>query len=99
MIRRASIGVGISGLEGTAASRAADYSISQFRFLHTLLFVHGWWCYRRISKLSVYNSHRPSGGHSNPQPHQAWLRLRSARARAHHLLFAHRLIFTLCAAV
>lgn len=63
MIRRASIGVGIAGLEGTASSRAADYSIVQFRFLHTLLFVHGWWCYRRISKLSV-DAHMAAAWHS-----------------------------------
>lgn len=54
MIKRASIGVGISGLEGTAASRAADYSIAQFRFLHTLLFVHGFYSYYRISKLTLF---------------------------------------------
>ena len=28
---------------------AADYAISQFRFLERLLFVHGHWSYRRIS--------------------------------------------------
>jgi hypothetical protein len=28
-------------VDSTAASRAADYAIGQFRFLHTLLFVHG----------------------------------------------------------
>lgn len=60
MIRRASIGVGISGLEGTAASRAADYAIAQFRFLHTLLFVHGQWCYRRISKLCLFIVYKAS---------------------------------------
>jgi len=33
MINAAHIGVGISGLEGMQAARAADYSIGQFRFL------------------------------------------------------------------
>ena len=33
MILEANIGVGIRGKEGTQAVRAADYSISQFRFL------------------------------------------------------------------
>jgi magnesium-transporting ATPase (P-type) len=32
MIKRASIGVGITGLEGTAASRASDYAIGQVSF-------------------------------------------------------------------
>lgn len=54
MIKRASVGVGIAGLEGTAASRASEYSIGSFRFLHTLLFVHGYWCSRRISKLTLF---------------------------------------------
>ncbi len=30
---------------------AADYAISQFRFLERLLLVHGRWCYRRISLM------------------------------------------------
>lgn len=54
MIRRASIGCGIMGLEGSSAARAADYSFSQFRFLHTLLFVHGHWCNYRISRLILF---------------------------------------------
>jgi phospholipid-translocating P-type ATPase (flippase) len=51
MIVEADVGVGITGLEGTAAARASAYSVGQFRFLHTLLFVHGHWSYRRIGKL------------------------------------------------
>lgn len=54
MILEADVGVGISGLEGTAASRASSYAIGQFRFLHTLLFVHGHWSYRRIAMLVPY---------------------------------------------
>jgi magnesium-transporting ATPase (P-type) len=54
MILEADVGVGITGLEGTAAARASAYSIGQFRFLHTLLFVHGNWCYRRIAELVLY---------------------------------------------
>lgn len=52
MIVAADVGVGISGLEGTAAARASDYSIGRFRFLHTLLFVHGVWSYQRIALLA-----------------------------------------------
>lgn len=54
MIAAANIGVGISGLEGQQAARAADYSIGQFRFLKVLLFVHGRECYRRNSYLVIY---------------------------------------------
>jgi P-type E1-E2 ATPase len=54
MILEANIGVGIRGKEGTQAVRAADYSISQFRFLQKLLLVHGRWGYRRVSKMICY---------------------------------------------
>jgi hypothetical protein len=45
----AHIGVGIAGVEGTAATMASDYAVGTFRFLHRLLFVHGYWSYHRIS--------------------------------------------------
>ncbi|RHZ79825.1 hypothetical protein Glove_140g13 [Diversispora epigaea] len=51
MIQAANVGVGISGQEGVQASMAADYSISQFRFLTKLLLVHGFWDYMRISEM------------------------------------------------
>lgn len=54
MIREADVGVGIRGVEGTTAVRAADYAISQFRFLRRLLFVHGRLSYRRIATLICY---------------------------------------------
>jgi len=54
MITAANIGVGISGLEGQQAARAADYSIGQFKFLKVLLFVHGRECYRRNAYLVLY---------------------------------------------
>ena len=41
MIKEAHVGVGISGREGLQAANSADFSIAQFRFLKTLLFVHG----------------------------------------------------------
>mmetsp|Transcript_10350 Transcript_10350/g.10223 ORF Transcript_10350/g.10223 Transcript_10350/m.10223 type:complete len:85 (-) Transcript_10350:622-876(-) len=41
MITTADIGVGISGLEGQQAARASDYAIGQFKYLKTLLLVHG----------------------------------------------------------
>jgi phospholipid-translocating ATPase len=43
--------VGISGKEGLQASRVADYSIAQFRFLSRLILVHGHWNYVRTSKF------------------------------------------------
>jgi P-type E1-E2 ATPase len=54
MIKTANIGVGIAGVEGVDAARAGEYAIGQFYFLHSLLFVHGAWSYRRISKLVLY---------------------------------------------
>lgn len=54
MIRTANVGVGIAGLEGTAAVRASDYAIAQFSFLRRLLFVHGRNCYRRNSVMVYY---------------------------------------------
>ena len=58
MITAASVGVGISGLEGLQAARASDYSIAQFRFLQRLLLVHGRWNYRRISRLIQYSFYK-----------------------------------------
>ncbi|OZJ04952.1 hypothetical protein BZG36_01779, partial [Bifiguratus adelaidae] len=49
MIQEAHVGIGIAGKEGMQAARSADYSIGQFRFLCTLLFVHGHWSYIRVS--------------------------------------------------
>ena len=54
MIKTANVGVGIAGLEGTAAVRASDYAIGKFKFLKRLLFVHGRLHYRRITTLVCY---------------------------------------------
>lgn len=54
MINSAHVGVGISGLEGQQAARAADYSIGQFKYLKTLMFVHGREAYRRNSYVVLY---------------------------------------------
>ncbi|CAH4036167.1 unnamed protein product [Pieris brassicae] len=58
MIQRASVGIGISGVEGLQAVCASDYSIAQFRFLLRLLLVHGAWNYSRISKLILYSFYK-----------------------------------------
>jgi hypothetical protein len=54
MIKAAHVGVGISGVEGSAAVKAADYATAQFAHLHTLLLVHGAWCYHRIAYLVYF---------------------------------------------
>ena len=54
MIQEAHIGIGISGKEGTQASQAADFVISQFSFLNKLLLVHGRWGYKRVSCFICY---------------------------------------------
>ena len=58
MITAAHIGIGIRGVEGRQASRASDYSISQFKFLKRLIFVHGRESYRKNSFIVVYNFYK-----------------------------------------
>ena len=54
MIQAAHVGIGIKGLEGGQAAAQSDFAISQFRFLHRLLFTHGRWNYRRLSLFCCY---------------------------------------------
>lgn len=54
MIQAAHIGVGISGQEGMQAVMASDFAIAQFRFLETLVLVHGRYNYKRIAKMVTY---------------------------------------------
>ncbi|OMJ85156.1 hypothetical protein SteCoe_13546 [Stentor coeruleus] len=58
MITAAHVGIGISGLEGSQAVRASDYSIGQFSFVQRLLFVHGRECYRRNATLICFNFYK-----------------------------------------
>lgn len=58
MITAAHIGIGIRGVEGRQASRASDYSISKFKYLKRLLFVHGRESYRKNSFIVVYNFYK-----------------------------------------
>jgi len=58
MITTAHVGVGISGLEGQQAARSADFVIGQFKFLKTLLFVHGRESYRKNAYLVCYNFYK-----------------------------------------
>jgi len=45
-------------MEGLQAARAADFAISQFRFLQKLLLSHGSWAYNRLSKLILYSFYK-----------------------------------------
>lgn len=51
MIQVAHIGVGIKGREGSQAALAADFSITQFKFLARLLLVHGHFTYYRTAMI------------------------------------------------
>ncbi len=63
MIQTASVGVGISGVEGLQAVYAADYSIAVFKHLSRLLLVHGTWNYNRVCKIIyfIYYKNLPIG--------------------------------------
>ncbi|XP_022765620.1 phospholipid-transporting ATPase 1-like isoform X2 [Durio zibethinus] len=58
MIQMADVGVGISGQEGRQAVMASDFAMGQFRFLVTLLLVHGHWNYQRMGYMILYNFYR-----------------------------------------
>ncbi|CAG7663738.1 unnamed protein product [Allacma fusca] len=58
MIQAADVGIGIEGKEGRQASLAADFSIPQFRFVSTLLLVHGRYSYKRSASLAQFVMHR-----------------------------------------
>jgi len=54
MLKTASIGVGLQGLEGTAAARNADYVIARFHHLVPLLFVHGRYAYKGTCYMILF---------------------------------------------
>eukprot|EP00584_Thalassiosira_punctigera_P026201 CAMPEP_0172579250 /NCGR_PEP_ID=MMETSP1067-20121228/139149_1 /TAXON_ID=265564 ORGANISM="Thalassiosira punctigera, Strain Tpunct2005C2" /NCGR_SAMPLE_ID=MMETSP1067 /ASSEMBLY_ACC=CAM_ASM_000444 /LENGTH=1732 /DNA_ID=CAMNT_0013371961 /DNA_START=42 /DNA_END=5240 /DNA_ORIENTATION=- len=54
MIQEAHVGIGVSGLEGQQAVNASDFAIAQFRYLESLLLIHGRWNFMRMSKLILY---------------------------------------------
>ncbi|KAJ6241987.1 putative phospholipid-transporting atpase [Anaeramoeba flamelloides] len=58
MIQTAHVGVGIAGREGLQAVRAADYSISRFKFLRRLMLVHGRYSYYRTTFLAQYSFYK-----------------------------------------
>ena len=58
MINEANIGIGIYGKEGTEASRASDYVITQFSYLKKLLLYHGREFYRKNCYVVIYNFYK-----------------------------------------
>lgn len=58
MIQEAHVGVGISGKEGKQAVNASDFAIAQFRFLETLVLIHGRWDFMRLSIVVLYSFYK-----------------------------------------
>ena len=58
MIQEAHVGIGISGKEGKQAVNASDFSIAQFRFLETLLLIHGRWNFFRLSAVVLFSFYK-----------------------------------------
>lgn len=58
MIQAADVGIGIVGKEGKQASLASDFSITEFKYLKTLVLWHGRLYYKNSAKLSQFVIHR-----------------------------------------
>ena len=58
MIIAAHVGVGIKGVEGHQAARAADYSIGQFKFLRRLMLSYGRESLRKNTNLICYTFYK-----------------------------------------
>jgi len=58
MIQEAHVGVGISGKEGKQAVNASDFAIAQFRFLETLILIHGRWNFFRLSTVTLFSFYK-----------------------------------------
>ena len=58
MIQEAHVGLGIIGLEGNAAAKAADFAFTKFMHLQRALLVHGNWFYRRLAILVQYSFYK-----------------------------------------
>ena len=58
MIQEAHVGLGIIGYEGNAASQAADFAFTKFKFLQRAFLVHGHWYYTRLAFLVQYSFYK-----------------------------------------
>lgn len=58
MIQAAHVGIGVEGKEGHQASLAADFSITEFKYLSCLILWHGRLSYLRTAKLANFIFHR-----------------------------------------
>ena len=54
LIQEAHVGIGISGVEGQQAVNSSDFAIAQFRYLESLLLIHGRWNFARMSKAVLF---------------------------------------------
>jgi phospholipid-translocating ATPase len=58
MIQEAHVGVGIVGNEGRQAALAADFAFGRFKFLQTLMLVHGHTAFQRTSYIVQYSFYK-----------------------------------------
>lgn len=58
MIQEAHVGIGISGKEGRQAVNASDFAIAQFRFLETLILIHGRWDFMRQATVVLFSFYK-----------------------------------------
>lgn len=58
MINAANVGVGVKGIEGSQATRAADYVISEFKILKRLVVYYGINFYYRNANVIIYNLYK-----------------------------------------
>lgn len=58
MIQEAHVGVGVRGVEGLQAARAADFQVNRFRALLPLMLVHGRQSYLRTCLVAQYSYYK-----------------------------------------
>ena len=58
MIQEAHVGVGIVGNEGRQAALAADFAFGRFRFLQSLMLVHGHTAFQRTAYIVQYSFYK-----------------------------------------
>ncbi|TRY75598.1 hypothetical protein TCAL_01615, partial [Tigriopus californicus] len=58
MLQEAHVGLGITGREGRAATRASDFALTRFRHLERVFLVHGYWYYHRVCILVQYSFYK-----------------------------------------